>query len=710
MWCTTSPCAASRTSPTSTAFLRLRATRRRPRIWATWARQAQWNPNYLPYFWRDIWPILRRPYYYQYVMDLDAMTGGDPHQSGRGSGGNMDPDIVSIPPFQGENPEERQMRAKRRMFVYQMLRKPGGENSLTVADKPRDAAWHYYAMPYLCGDNPLSNVSPSKFLRLTDTMLFILKQWAEGKFINERSENLPPEVVPQGEQLDRGSLGNVLGGAFCPGAEACWILRNPAIYSGPYRINQATPSPGALSQPLVVANTGGDAGGASLSDGLEPGDITKYDAVPWQADFNECSTQPIDITYEQWNNVYPDSTGDPVESVQQLTYWWPAHRPMEVSLFLGPPKSHHYGSGDWSPTSQNHAGDLMMVTQWANLGFVLKNPAFGPGNQVDPEFVNVPSGNSDDLPSDVCQAAYDVAILGGGPAGTAAALSLKRLRPALCIRMVEASRYAEWRVGETLSPGTQQLLAGLGCWDRFLAERFTPAYGTRAAWGAAEAHDNEFLFSARGDGWHVDRVRFDAMLCACVREAGVEVTESARLSGARRVDGAEWSVAIRGAARREEFRARFVVDATGRSAAFATGQGARRLLDDRLVGVFVLFRFPEKGAAAGAYTLVEAHPDGWWYSSITPDSRAVVAWMSDASLVRRDGLHLDARWMERLGRSRETAARVAGAIAETAPVVWAAHSQRLSAVRRRRLGGCGRRSLHVRPAVFAGDFEGAARG
>jgi hypothetical protein len=280
-----------------------------------------------------------------------------------------------------------------------MLRQPGGENSLTIPGIRSDRASRYYAMPYLCGDNALSNVSPSKFLRLTDTMLFILKQWAAGKFINERLEEIPPAVVPQGEQLDRGSLGNMLGGAFCPGGEVCWIVRNPAIYSEPYRINQATPTPGGLTQPLVVANaSNGNINGASLAAGLEPGDFTKYDALPWQADFNECSTQPIDITYEEWNNIYPESTGDPVQDVQQLTYWWPAHRPMQVTTFLGPPKSHNYGGGQWSPTSQNHEGDLMMVTEWANLGFVLSNPAFAPGNQTDPEFVNVPSGNVDDLP------------------------------------------------------------------------------------------------------------------------------------------------------------------------------------------------------------------------------------------------------------------------------------------------------------------------
>src|SRR5271166_5858340 len=40
-------------------------------------------------------------------------------------------------------------------------------------------------MPLLCGDNPLTNTAPSKFLRLTDYQLFVLKQWADGKFIDD---------------------------------------------------------------------------------------------------------------------------------------------------------------------------------------------------------------------------------------------------------------------------------------------------------------------------------------------------------------------------------------------------------------------------------------------------------------------------------------------------------------------------------------------
>jgi hypothetical protein len=89
----------------------------------------------------------------------------------------------------------------------------------------------------------------------------------------------------------------------------------------------------------------------------------------------------IDITYEDWNKIEPASIGDPVVPVQQLTYWWPAHRPMMVN------------NVPWSPTPQNHQGDLQMVTAWAGLGFVLRVPGVPPGSQ-DPMFINVPDGTA----------------------------------------------------------------------------------------------------------------------------------------------------------------------------------------------------------------------------------------------------------------------------------------------------------------------------
>jgi hypothetical protein len=249
-----------------------------------------------------------------------------------------------------------------RQFLYGVLRKPGQENELFAPASPSKPGYKLFAMPLLCGDNPLSNTAPSKFLRLTDTMLFMLKQWADGLFINELTEDMipPPLVAGAGAALDRGAVAGGLGGAFCPGGEAGWIMRNPAIYSAPYRINQSqTVTPGQLSQP---ANLPGDppATAASLEQGLEPGDLTKYSGIPWQSDFNECTNQPIDITYRDWNSFAPDSVGDPVASITQLTYWWPVHRPV------------FFNARPWSSTSVSNVGDLAMVTAWASLRFIIQ--------------------------------------------------------------------------------------------------------------------------------------------------------------------------------------------------------------------------------------------------------------------------------------------------------------------------------------------------
>src|SRR5277367_2469395 len=118
---------------------------------------------------------------------------------------------------------------------------------------------------------------------------------------------------------------------------------------------------------------------------------------------------------------------------------------------------------------------------------------------------------------------YDVAILGGGPAGTAAGLELKRNEPGLRALLVEAEVSTGWQIGETLAPGAKQLLNGLGCWGEVLRDGVLEGVQSLASWGSDRLHAHEFMFSMRGNAWRVDRARFNETLRAAAQAAGVEV-------------------------------------------------------------------------------------------------------------------------------------------------------------------------------------------
>lgn len=345
--------------------------------WSVWRNNATYNPDYYPRFFRDIWPIFKRPDVYRYTLDFDMFTGGDPHNTG--TGGNLSKTVLSQPPQNGIDPNRQH-----REFIYAIMRKQGQENLYTVpgdlSERDRNSTAGPRLMPMLNGNNPIDNTTPDKFLRMTDTQLFFLKQWRDGKFINECAEweegnascdNPRADPPETGESIDRGVLGNVLGGAFCPGAEVGWIMLNPAIYSAPYRIRQAAYTAGGLSIPAPIAIKDGSQAD-DIARGMEPGDLTKYMGLPWQADFHECTDQNINVTYELWNTIYPASTGDPVK--QNIAYnipWWPGHRPMVVQKASG--GQYYWASG----IPDNHAGGVQMVRDWVNLGFVKFDPNDG---------------------------------------------------------------------------------------------------------------------------------------------------------------------------------------------------------------------------------------------------------------------------------------------------------------------------------------------
>jgi len=293
-------------------------------------------------------------------------------------------------------------------------------------------------------------------------------------------------------------------------------------------------------------------------------------------------------------------------------------------------------------------------------------------------------------------AAYDVAILGGGPAGSAAALSLVQVRPELRVVLVEPSAFDDWRIGETLAPGGRQILEGLGCWERVRKAGAVESHGTIASWGSDEPYENDFVFSARGSGWHLDRTGFDAALIGCVEAAGVELWRGARFAAAARERDGAWRLIIADRGERHAIRAAVVIDATGRAASFASRQGAERLVDDQLTGVAVLCRFDGDDGVRDARTLVEAQRDGWWYSAAVPAGRIVIAWMSDADLVRRDGLKDPQRWLHGLGAAPLTRARLDRCTPDWPVRIWSARSERLRDV-------CGDQWIAIGDAASAFD-------
>jgi flavin-dependent dehydrogenase len=262
----------------------------------------------------------------------------------------------------------------------------------------------------------------------------------------------------------------------------------------------------------------------------------------------------------------------------------------------------------------------------------------------------------------------DAAIIGAGPAGAAAALSLRQLMPSAAIAIFDAGGGGRWRPGEVLSPGAMPILQSLGCWHAFQESGFIESCGTRAAWSSPETHQNEFLFSMHGNAWRLNRARFEQMLLKCVQAAGVEVHCGTSLVDSNAVEGG-WRLQFH----RFECQARFVIDASGRAAVFAVQRGARRLPDDRLAAVVMLFQMEDD-----ADPLVEATENGWWYSATVPGATVVAAFMTDTDYIRRFRLYKPEIWSALLAKSKHTRERLREALPKGPPAVFTAHSQHLS--------------------------------
>jgi hypothetical protein len=184
-------------------------------------------------------------------------------------------------------------------------------------------------MPQLySGANPDPAGPIWTYLALTRYQMAHMQNWARGNFDNDWTGSAPAptpfEQIPIAEQawaLCEAALENCVGGSFYPGIEGTYDMARATTYH---------PQPNLRRE-------------FRIDPAHPPGFLTEKMALPWQADFADCSD-----------------------------YWWPSQRPDEVTTKAGEEVSWDRGVAG---TRRNR--HLNMVDFWSKLGFVVFDQAAG---------------------------------------------------------------------------------------------------------------------------------------------------------------------------------------------------------------------------------------------------------------------------------------------------------------------------------------------
>ncbi len=269
----------------------------------------------------------------------------------------------------------------------------------------------------------------------------------------------------------------------------------------------------------------------------------------------------------------------------------------------------------------------------------------------------------------------DVVIVGAGPAGATAALNLASFRRVLIVdRLAEPAD----RIGDSLAPAARRLLGDMGLWEEFLEDGHSPCYAARSTWGADTAIERDSLKDLDGNGWHLNRRRFEARLRATAAGRGADLLVPAKAVGlARSAFG--WIVELEHGNHILTVSASIILDCGGRTSRLLKPFGATRRVHDRLLCGW-LYGTIVGGPGIGGLTYVESAPDGWWYTSAVGDGRRVLAWHTDADLPEAGVARNRFALLEKARSMPNLMAEIADACFDgvEAPRVMAAYSSTLS--------------------------------
>lgn len=308
-----------------------------------------WNSDYIANFQRDILPIINRISRYQWVANVQSMMAF----------------ASNVFDFTDNSEENKQNRLNYYNYFRQNDAQPPDPTNLPQEQlfTSTESGDMFPMMPLNSGSNSVSNTTIQKFLALDETQLFLLGQWAKGKFISNRNyENYP--VSPK----DQAAVGNCVGLPMCPGIEVTWSMQNPIIYSKPYKLLQYGDEQQYQENGLTPSRDECEGGGC------EPGDLTKRMACPWQADFFQCTIQYINFTNPAVNKHKIDKDGNmaPLPPTY-YTYWWPPQSPWDILVgeFTEEGQAQtHVPAGQQMNYARGINSFVQMVEYWYALGFI----------------------------------------------------------------------------------------------------------------------------------------------------------------------------------------------------------------------------------------------------------------------------------------------------------------------------------------------------
>lgn len=232
---------------------------------------------------------------------------------------------------------------------------------------------------------------------------------------------------------------------------------------------------------------------------------------------------------------------------------------------------------------------------------------------------------------------YDVAIIGGGPAGSTAATLLAQAGHSVIV--FEREKFPRFHIGESLLPFSMQTFDRLGVREKLDAS-FLPKYGGEIM-AACGTKGIKFYFkdgfrSKRDRAYQVTRSEFDKLLLDNSRENGAEVHEETVVN---KIDFSISHVSIETATSsgaKSQIEARYLLDCSGRQTVLGNQFKCKKMYDHlQKFSVFAHYenvdRLPGKDA-----TLIRMVRglDRWFWMIPLTDARTSIGVVMDTKAYR----------------------------------------------------------------------------